>query len=116
MRPYVLVHTSKWASVAYEKHHKCKLQVMSTTSVSYVFALVDKKNTTSASYRSSGSRLLWVWVGGWVCGFLCMHGANKQPGKGKVKTYVIMSTGKKIIGVPTGGFEPNSLLLVNQLC
>ena len=40
--------------LAYKERHQGKLQVMTTMSVSYVFALVDdKKNATSASCRRS---------------------------------------------------------------
>ena len=34
--------------LAYKNHHQCKLQVLITTSSSYVFALVDDEKTLPA--------------------------------------------------------------------
>ena len=96
--------------VGNQKHHHCKLQEMATTSESYVFALVDKKNSTSPSYREW--RPSWELVGaGW---------RNQiQVGQGQVLIRVSVLVQAAIgcwmlIGVPMNGLEPTpSCLWIN---
>jgi len=60
VHPYEFVHTNKRASW-HTNNTTSASQLMTITSASYVFALVDdKKNTTSASCR--GSRPSWALV------------------------------------------------------
>ena len=95
--------------ISIEKHHQCRLQVMTTTSASYVFALV-KKNTTSSSCRGSKPSGELVRAG-------CSNQMQVAQGQVLIRVSDLVQAAIgccMMIGVPMNGLEPTpSCLWIN---